>query len=121
MKKLLFLLVLFITGITYSQKVSMSADKVIIDNDTIQTLEHLNIFKINLTDEIFLYTLFQGSELLLSDKTYINQVIFGDGKTQFITDDDISYTLEIYNGVCYLTSDGITWIGECEVDFSRIR
>jgi hypothetical protein len=103
-----------------AQEVQFISEDVSIDDNLYNIEPAVEIFKINLTDNYYLYTVIDEGLIVYSYKSKIHEYSVNNGIVNFIVDD---FHLELHinsdNCILYNINDsGLKWIGTCNIDFS---
>lgn len=119
MKILLILLTILLSINLNAQEIQFKANQLVIDGDTTE-IDKIYLFKINLSDKLFLETYMDVSNLLYSKKSRIYKEHVENGVVYFETP-DFKYQFYIFreHGELILEEDsGLKWIGKYNIDFS---
>lgn len=122
MKLILILLFLVSTLNVKSQEIQLVSNEVFIDGLIYNIEPNIEIFKINLTDSLYVYTVIEDGIILYSYKSKIYKYTINNGVVLF-TVSGFNLKLKIYKNTCELSDvndEGLIWVGLCSVDFSTM-
>lgn len=120
MRRLILGIFLLFSCNLLSQEVQFKSTDVVIGSDTCDISPTVEIFKINLTDYIFVYTIMKDGLILYSKKSNILEYTVNNGIVKFKTN-NFNFELHINSNNCELIDlDDTTlkWLGDCCIDFS---
>jgi hypothetical protein len=120
MRGLILSILLIFTLNVKSQEVQLLSNEVYIDGTIYNIEPNIEIFKINLTDSLYVYTVIEKGIILYSYKSKIYEYNIENGVVLFTTD-DFNLRLKINKNNCELSDirdEGLIWTGECSIDFS---
>lgn len=120
MRRLILVIFLLFSCNLLSQEVQFKSNEIVIGSDTCDISPNVEIFKINLTDYIFVYTIIDDGIIVHSKISKINSYQAERGVVNFKTN-NFNFELRINSNNCELIDlDDTTlkWIGDCCIDFS---
>jgi hypothetical protein len=103
-----------------AQEVQFISNEILIDGKSYDIKPAVEIFKINLTDNYYLYTLIDAGLIVYSYKSKIHKYTVENGIIDFIVD-DFHFELHINSENCEIfevNDRDLKWIGNCDIDFS---
>lgn len=120
MKIKLLITLMLISLNLFSQKIDFNA-QLLLDNDTISKSNYNILIKINLTDRIYIETVYKENVIFSSEKKRILEESVNDGVVTFKTIDEETYNFKIFEEYAELTIDSdlnLKWIGTYNINFN---
>lgn len=120
MRGLILSIFLVFTFNVNSQEIQFKSSELMIDSDYYNVSPIVEIFKINLTDYYFVYTVISEGLILHSIKSKIYEYTVENGVVRFKVD-DFDFELHIYSDNCLIfdvDDPCLIWFGNCDIDFS---
>lgn len=120
MRGLILSILLIFTLNVKSQEIQFRSNEILIDGDYYDIFPVIEIFKINLTDYYFIYTVIDNGLIVHSIKSKIHEYTVENGIVSF-TVDNFNFELHVNSNDCLIfdiNNPCLIWFGTCSIDFT---